>query len=126
MAVMIPAFKMFLGGRLGSGKQWFSWIHLQDQISAYRYILNQQDIAGPVNFCAPDPVRNKDLAKTLAGKLHRPAVMPAPEFMIKKLLGEFGSSLLCSQRAKPAVLENAGFTFRFPDIASALDEIVKH
>lgn len=124
MAVMIPAFKMFLGGRLGSGRQWFPWIHLQDLVSAFKFVLDHDEISGPVNFCAPKPVRNKNLAKTLGIKLSRPAVLPAPAVAVKTVLGEFGRVLLCSQRAKPAVLESAGFTFDFPDIDSALDEIV--
>lgn len=124
MAVMIPAFKMFLGGRLGSGRQWFPWIHLQDLIAAHQFVLTHDEISGPVNFCAPRPLRNKNLTKTLGSKLSRPAVLPAPAIAVKTVLGEFGRVLLCSQRAIPEVLENAGFTFTFPDIDSALDEIV--
>jgi uncharacterized protein len=124
MAMMIPAFKMFLGGHLGNGRQWFPWIHINDLIAAYQFVMDHNEISGPVNFCAPRPVRNENLAKTLSRKLNRPAVFPAPAFMVKTFLGEFGEVLLCSQRAKPAVLENAGFSFTFADIDSALEEIV--
>ncbi len=124
MAVMIPAFKSFLGGRLGSGRQWFSWIHLHDQMNAFRFVLSHDEISGPVNFCAPQPVRNRELTEALAEKLNRPAAMPAPAFVVKTVMGDFGAALLCSQRMKPAVLEKAGFSFTFPGIDSALDEIV--
>jgi uncharacterized protein (TIGR01777 family) len=124
MASMIPAFKLFLGGRLGSGRQWFPWIHLDDLTAAYRFAMNNTNISGPVNFCAPQPVRNLELTKILAKKLNRPVMLPMPAFMMKILLGEFGKTLLCSQRAHPVVLQNAGFHFTYEDIYSALDEIV--
>jgi hypothetical protein len=124
MASMIPAFKLFLGGRLGSGRQWFPWIHLHDLISAYRFAINHPEIAGPANWCAPQPVRNRDLTETLARKLNRPVMLPTPAFVIKTVLGEFGEALICSQRGCPAVLQDAGFHFQYSDIDSALDEIV--
>jgi hypothetical protein len=124
MASMIPAFKLFLGGRLGSGRQWFPWIHLDDLTAACRFAMNNTNISGPVNFCAPQPVRNLELTKILAAKLNRPVMLPMPAFMMKILLGEFGTTLLCSQRAHPVVLQNAGFHFTYEDIYSALDEIV--
>lgn len=125
MATMIPVFRFFLGGRLGSGRQWFPWIHIHDLVNAYRFLIEHADIAGPVNCCAPQPVRNRDLAARLAGKLNRPALFPAPAFGIKAVLGEFGESLLYSIRAAPAVLLNAGFRFTFADLDRALDDITK-
>jgi hypothetical protein len=125
MASMIPAFKFFLGGRLGSGRQWFPWVHMEDLTAAYQFIIDSTNIAGPVNLCAPQPVRNLELTKTLAEKLNRPVMLPMPSFMMKTMLGEFGHVLLCSQRAHPAVLLDAGFDFSYPDINSALDDIIE-
>lgn len=124
MASMLPAFRFFLGGRLGSGRQWFPWIHLYDLINAYRFLIDHREIDGPVNFCAPSLVRNRELTKSLADKLKRPVMFPAPAFLMKTVLGEFGEILLASQRVRPAVLLEAGFQFTYPDIAAALNEIV--
>jgi hypothetical protein len=124
MASMIPAFKFFLGGRLGSGRQWFPWIHLDDVISAYQFVIAHPEITGPVNWCAPQPVRNQELTEILARKVNRPVMLPTPTFVIKTVLGEFGEALICSQRGCPAVLQDAGFHFQYGDIDSALDEIV--
>ncbi len=124
MASMIPAFKLFLGGRLGDGRQWFPWIHLHDLIEAYRFVINHPEVSEPVNWCAPGAVRNKELTETLAGKLHRPVMLPTPTFVIKTVLGEFGEALICSQRAEPKVLQDAGFHFTYGDIDNALDKIV--
>ena len=125
LAKMVPAFKLFLGGPLGSGMQWFPWIHMDDLISAIIFILENQDIKGNVNFCSPNPVRNSDLAKTLANVLNRPAFMKAPSFMIRLVMGELGESFMCSQRTVPDKLSKHGFEFQYPDIKSALSDIVK-
>lgn len=124
MAKMIPAFRFFLGGPLGDGRQWFPWIHMRDLVAAHRFVIDRDDIRGPVNFCAPKPVRNRDFVKTLGRKLNRPAFMPAPAFVLRLVLGEFGGVLLSSQRAEPTRLKGAGFGFEHPDIGSALEEIV--
>jgi uncharacterized protein (TIGR01777 family) len=124
LARMIPAFRLFLGGALGSGRQWFPWIHMQDLVAAYRFLIDTPALKGAVNFCAPEPVRHQTLAATLGRKLNRPACMPAPAFMIKLALGEFGRTLLASQRALPQRLTEAGFTFGYPDIDTALEEII--
>ena len=125
MASMIPAFRLFEGGSLGSGKQWFPWIHMQDLVAAIRFLIDTPSLSGPFNCTAPEPVRNKELAKTLGRKLNRPSCLPAPSFMIKLVLGEFGEVLLASQRAVPKRLSEAGFTFTYPDLDAALEEIVK-
>lgn len=125
MASMLPAFKFFVGGRLGSGRQWFPWIHLDDLINAYRFAIDQHALSGPVNWCAPHPIRNIDLTRKLAAKLNRPVMLATPAFVIKTLLGEFGRALICSQRAHPQKLLDSGYDFTFHDIDSALDEIVK-
>ncbi len=121
---MIPLFKMFIGGPIGSGLQWFSWIHIKDLAEAFVFLMKHTEISGPVNLCAPDPVRNKDLAKALGKALHRPSFMPAPGFMIKLVLGEFGSVLLEGQRVIPRRLLDSGFVFQYPEIDKALQSIV--
>lgn len=125
MKTMIPAFRYFLGGSLGDGRHWFPWIHMQDLVSAFRFLIANRSLSGPVNLCAPEPVRHQELAATLGRRLNRPSFMPAPAFMIKLVLGEFGQVLLCSQRAVPKRLLDAGFSFTYPDIGAALGEIVK-
>ena len=125
MAKMIPAFRFLLGGPLGSGEQWFPWIHMHDLLSAYQFVIDSPQANGPVNFCAPHPVRNKELTARLGSALNRPAFLPAPAFMIRILLGEFGESLLSSQRAVPHKLESLGFEFEHAQVESALREIVE-
>ena len=121
---MIPAFKKFVGGPLGSGNQWFSWIHMEDLSNAFLFLFENQDISGPVNFCSPNPVRNRDLAKALGKVLSRPAFLTAPAFMVRLVLGEFGSVLLEGQRVIPAEILKHGFSFRYPEIMGALEELV--
>ncbi len=123
MQQMIPAFRFGLGGKLGDGRQWFSWIHLADLMAGVDFILENTSMAGPYNFCG-DPLRQKEMAKTLAGLLNRPAFMPAPAFLIRTVAGEFGGALLQSQRAKPEKLLADGFKFRYYQMESALKEIL--
>ena len=125
MRKMIPAFRFFLGGPLGNGRQWFPWIHMHDLIYAYKFVVAKQQVIGPVNFCAPNPVRYLELVATLGQALNRPTFMPAPAFLIKLLLGEFGRSLLNSQRVVPEKLQKCGYRFTYPDIKSAVHNIVK-
>ena len=94
---MIPLFKKFIGGPIGSGQQWFSWVHIKDLAEAFAFLMKHPEISGPVNVCSPNPVKNRDLAKALGKALHRPSFMPAPAFMIKLVLGEFGSVILEGQ-----------------------------
>jgi uncharacterized protein (TIGR01777 family) len=121
---MIPAFKSFVGGPIGSGSQWFSWMHLTDLMAAVAFIVEQPGADGPFNFCAPNPIRNRELASTLGEVLGRPAFMPAPAFMIRAVLGEFGNVLLDSQRTIPDKLLRLGFEFQYPDIKSAIQAVV--
>jgi len=121
---MIPAFKRFVGGPLGSGNQWFAWIHMEDLLNAFLFVLDNEDIHGPVNFCSPNPVRNKDLAESLGKVLSRPSFLKTPAFTLRLVLGEFGSMLLEGQKAIPAKLARHGFDFRYSDIIEALEEIV--
>jgi uncharacterized protein (TIGR01777 family) len=121
---MLPPFKMGVGGKLGSGKHWMSWIHLDDLAALFRYAL-VNPISGPVNGVAPNPVTNADFTKTLAASVHRPAVFPVPPFALRLLFGEMGGILLSSQRVAPKAAQSAGFTFRFPELAPALADALK-
>jgi uncharacterized protein (TIGR01777 family) len=124
LAKMIPAFKLFAGGSMGSGKQWFPWIHLTDLMAAVQFILDNDQVNGPVNFCAPNQIRYRDLAKTLAEALKRPAVMPAPAFLIRLVMGEVADVFLASQRTVPQKLLSHGFSFQYPHINDAIRAVV--
>jgi len=121
---MIPPIRFFVGGPIGNGRQWFPWIHIEDLISAIIFVLENKAVNGPLNFTAPESIRNIELVKTIAGILHRPAFMPTPSFMIRLILGEFGSSILASQRVIPDKLLKYGFKFKYPDIRSAVSNII--
>jgi uncharacterized protein (TIGR01777 family) len=125
MAKMIPAFKLFVGGSMGSGKQWFPWMHLDDLTAAVQFIINNDRIEGAVNFSAPNTIRYRDLARSLADALNRPAIMPAPAILIRLALGEFGNVFLASQRVVPSKLLDHGFSFRYPDISGAVKAVVE-
>ncbi|MVV50865.1 TIGR01777 family protein [Pseudomonas sp. PB120] len=120
--LLLP-FKLGLGGPLGSGRQWMPWIHIDDQIALIDFLLHQNEASGPYNACAPKPVRNREFAKTLGSVLHRPAFMPMPALALKVGLGELSLLLLGGQKALPARLLEAGFTFRFNDLRAALDDL---
>lgn len=122
---MVPLFKKFLGGPLGDGSQWFSWIHQEDQARAFLFVKDHQEIKGPVNFTSPNPVRNRELAQALGRTLHRPAFMPAPAFMIRLVMGEFGDTLLTGQKVLPKRLLDAGFEFHFPSVETALTNLLE-
>jgi uncharacterized protein (TIGR01777 family) len=124
LAKMVPAFKFFAGGPLGSGLQWFPWIHMDDLIAAIMFMLENSNVKGPVNFCSPNPVRHRDFANALGQVLSRPSVMRTPAFMIRLMMGEMGKSLMSSQRAIPDILLKQGFKFQYPDIRNALYNIV--
>jgi uncharacterized protein (TIGR01777 family) len=123
LSQMIPLFKKYIGGPIGSGKQWFSWVHIKDLAEAFVFLLKHPEISGPVNVCSPNPVRNKDLAKALGKALHRPSFIPAPGFMVKLVLGEFGSVILEGQKVIPRRLLENGFVFQYADINKALQSI---
>lgn len=116
-------FKLGLGGRIGDGRQWMPWIHVQDEVAAIDYLLHLKDASGPYNACAPEPVRNREFAQRLGKVMHRPSMMPMPALLLRAGLGELSGLLLGGQRARPARLLAAGFTFRFNDLQSALDEL---
>ncbi|TPG85554.1 TIGR01777 family oxidoreductase [Pseudomonas mandelii] len=120
--LLLP-FKVGLGGPIGSGRQWMPWIHINDQIALIDFLLRQEDASGPYNACAPKPVRNREFAKTLGSVLHRPTFMPMPALALKVCLGELSFLLLGGQKAVPARLLEAGFTFQFTDLRAALDNL---
>lgn len=116
-------YKLGLGGPLGDGRQWMPWVHIDDQIGLIDFLLQHNEASGPYNACAPEPVRNREFAKRLGRTLHRPAFMPMPALLLKAGLGELSTLLLGGQRARPVRLLAAGFTFRFNDLQSALDNL---
>jgi hypothetical protein len=113
-------YRLGLGGPLGNGRQWMSWIELHDEIAAMVFLLSATDVDGPVNLTAPAPVRQRDFAKSLGWALSRPAVLPAPRIGLRLLLGGIADDLLVSQRVIPRRLLDAGFAFRSPDLPAAL------
>lgn len=119
---MALPFRFFVGGRLGSGRQWMSWVSLDDTVAAYRFALDRDDLSGPVNLTAPRPVRNADMAAAIGAALHRPSAIPVPAFAPRLALGREMADLLLfvSQRAVPERLDEARFTFRHPEIGAAL------
>ncbi|WP_028581523.1 TIGR01777 family oxidoreductase [Desulfogranum japonicum] len=124
ISTMKLPFKLGLGGPIGSGKQWFPWVHIEDVVKAAQHILLGDSIHGPFNFTAPKTVRQKEFAKTMAAVLNRPALLPTPAFVMKTVLGEFGRSLLQGQKTVPEALETNGFIFSYPELKPALQEIL--
>jgi len=121
LAKMLPAFRMGVGGRLGSGTQWMSWIALHDLVRAIRFAIDSSELSGSVNAVTPQPVTNAEFTATLGHVLRRPAVVPIPAFALHALFGEMaGLTMLASQRVKPARLEQAGFRFEYPTLEGAL------
>jgi uncharacterized protein (TIGR01777 family) len=122
LATMVLPFKMFVGGSLGTGRQYFSWIHLTDAVRAFEHALDDTSLSGPVNVVASNPVRWDDLARALGAALHRPSFFPVPSFALKALFGDGAAPILTGRRAVPAKLDRAGFSFRYPTIEQALAE----
>jgi uncharacterized protein len=117
---MLPPFRLGLGGRLASGQQWMSWIHVDDVIGLIRFALETSAIRGPMNATAPQPVTNAEFTKELATALHRPAILPVPSFALKLLFGEMAQVILGSQRVIPQAARSAGFHFEYPELRPAL------
>lgn len=118
---MLPPFKLGVGGRLGSGQQWMSWISIEDVAGIIRHTIANQQVSGPVNVVAPNPVRNEEFTRLLAGMLHRPAIFPAPAFVLRLAMGEMADAvLLSSDRVKPEQMLAAGYKFRFEILEPAL------
>jgi hypothetical protein len=121
---MLPPFRLGLGGPLGSGRQWMSWIHRQDVVGMIAWAAGNAAAQGPVNVTAPNPATMRDFARTLGRVLHRPSLFPAPAFALRLLLGEFAEALLTGQRAIPREAQNRGFTWKYPDLEPALRSIL--
>jgi uncharacterized protein (TIGR01777 family) len=122
---VLPLFKLGLGGRLGSGRQWMSWVALADEVAALRFLLARDDVSGAVNITAPEPVRNADYTKAIARAVHRPALARVPPVALRAALGGFADEgVLVSQRVLPGRLEDAGFAFTYVDVDAALAAIV--
>ncbi len=124
LAQMLTPFRIGLGGKIGTGEQWMSWIHVDDVVKLARFAIDQPKIEGPVNATAPKPVRNSDFTRTLARVLRRPAIFPVPERALRVLFGEMSQILVSSQRIHPAAAEQAGFQFEFPDLGPALKNLL--
>ncbi|QLE71765.1 TIGR01777 family protein [Streptomyces rectiverticillatus] len=117
---LFPLFRAGLGGRLGNGRQYWSFIALQDHVAALRHLLEADDVAGPVNLTAPHPVTNRQVTEVMGRVLHRPALFPAPAPLLRLVLGEMAKDVLGSQRVVPRRLLDSGFSFTFPDVESAV------
>jgi len=122
---MLPLFRIGLGGKLGSGKQWWSWITLHDAIRAITFAL-ENDISGPINLTSPNPVTNQEFTSALARAMKRPALFPAPAIALKIALGGFSSEVLGSKKVMPNALTQAGFQWDYPHITPALQALVEH
>ncbi len=116
-------FKLFAGGRLGSGKQWFSWIHIDDAIRAIRFLTDSSDAAGPYNISSPNPVTNAEFTRILGQVMRRPSILPVPEFALKLALGEVSAMVLEGRPVSVEKLQGLGFEFKFPELESALRDI---
>lgn len=126
LAQMLLPFRAGIGGRVGSGKQWMSWIDLYDLVGAIQHIMCSESLAGPVNLVGPDPVTNIQFTKTLASALHRPALFPLPAFVMRLAFGEMADELLlASDRVEPKRLLDSGYAFQFPTLRSSLEHILK-
>ncbi|HEX6505308.1 MAG TPA: TIGR01777 family oxidoreductase [Terriglobales bacterium] len=124
---MLPPFRMGLGGTMGNGRQWWSWIHIADVVGAILYLIENASLQGPVNFVAPNPVTNAVFTKTLASVLHRPGFFPVPAFAARLVFGQMADELLLSsQRVEPAKLMASGFQFEYTDLGKAFGNLLGH
>lgn len=121
--MLLPS-RYFIGGRLGSGKQWFPWIHIADEVGAIRFLIENESASGPFNLVAPNPVTNSEFSRLLGRRLRRPAFMPVPAIALRLLFGEMSTILIDGQRAVPQRLQRLGYTFQFPEADTALHNIL--
>jgi uncharacterized protein (TIGR01777 family) len=124
LARMLPPFRLGLGGPIGSGRQWMSWIHRRDLARLILHAVDDERLSGPVNGTAPEPVRNRDFARALGRALHRPALFPVPVVALRLVLGEVAKILADSQRCAPARALDSGFEFEFPALDGALRQLL--
>ena len=125
LAKMLLPFRLFFGGPIGSGTQWFSWIHRDDVVGAVLFAMTHKDLSGPVNVTAPEPVTMKEFCSALGRALHRPSWAPVPAVMMKFLLGEMSEIILTGQRVIPSRLLENSYRFRFPRLHEALEDVVR-
>lgn len=121
---LLPPFRYGLGGWLGDGRQWMSWIHRRDWLDAVRFLLQRQELSGVFNLTAPEPVRNREFAMHVGAAMHRPVWLPVPAWLVRARIGGMARLFLTGQRVRPARLENVGFRFRFPDPETALGDLL--
>ena len=122
---MLIPFRLGLGGRLGSGEQWMSWIHIEDLIALIAFLLKESTLRGVFNATSPFPVTNREFTRALAEAVHRPAIFPVPAMALKLMFGEMSQVLLASQRVFPDAAQRAGFIFQHPDIYAALAQLAR-
>ena len=120
LAKMVPPFRFFVGGPLGSGKQWMSWIHLEDEIGLIQFLIENPQTHGAVNATAPNPVTMKEFCKMLGSGIHRPSWAPVPAFVLRLMLGEMAEMLLTGQRVLPSKAQSLGYRFKHPTLSEAL------
>jgi uncharacterized protein (TIGR01777 family) len=126
LGTMLTPFKLGVGGVVGSGKQWMSWISLEDQVAIINFVIENENIRGAVNAVSPNPATNEEFTKTLGDVLYRPTILPMPEFAVSMLFGEMGDALLlASTKVMPKRLLDAGFEFEYPDLKPAIENAVK-
>lgn len=121
---MLLPFRLGLGGRLGSGRQWMPWIHIDDMVGLLLHAANHDNVEGPMNATAPHPVTNREFTKILADTLHRPAIFPVPGIALKMAAGQFAEVLLASQRVVPQVAQRTGYAFQYPELRPALGNLL--
>jgi len=119
---VLPPFKMGVGGKLGNGKQWMSWIHIEDMAGLLQFAM-EKPVSGPINGTAPNPVTNADFTRELAAALHRPAIFPVPKFALSLMFGEMADVIMGSQKVLPKAAETAGYRFRFSQLQPALADL---
>jgi uncharacterized protein (TIGR01777 family) len=122
---MLPSFRLGLGGPMGSGRQWMSWVHRSDLVALIRWLVDQGTVSGPYNGTAPEPATNADFAAALGRALHRPALLPMPGAALKLIVGEMAEILLAGQKVLPQRARAEGFAFRFPTLDAALADVLK-
>jgi len=123
LPITVLPFRFFVGGPLG-GQQWWPWIHLEDTIRAIRFLIEKETATGPYNLCTPQPLKNKDFAKTIGRVLNRPSLIPVPAFALRLILGEIAVIVLHGRRAIPQKLQDDGFTFKYPELETALRDLL--
>ena len=124
LGAMLPAFRFGLGGHLGDGRQWMSWIHRADLVALILWLIGREACEGAYNATAPHPVTNREFARSLGAVLHRPAMLPVPAWVLRLLVGEMSHLLLTGQNVVPARALAQGFTFRFPDVGTAFRDLL--